>query len=123
MSVWRAGQRLGQPAADYSEGLSTYHADSRSPSIMNPDAPRTVALSVDACALGMEARPQRRPRKDGEKLPPLSAVPDGHFREVKTGVLLLPDERVATSARRQSLVHRFLVSCLGDADAIYAAAV
>ena len=119
MSVWRAAQRLGQAAADYSEGLSAYHADSRSQGIVNQDAPQTVVLSVDGCALGMQVRAQRRRRKDGEKLPSLPGVPDGHFREVKTGVLLLPDERVETSPGRHSLVRRFLVSCLGDADAIF----
>jgi hypothetical protein len=119
MSVWRATQRLGQTAADYTEGLSTYHADSRSQGTVNPDAPQTVVLSVDGCALGMQVRPRRRRRKDGEKLPSLPAVPDGHFREVKTGVLLLPDERVEISPGRHSLVRRFLVSCLGDADAIF----
>ena len=119
MSVWRAAQRLGQAAADYSEGLSAYHADSRSQGIVTADAPETVVLSVDGCALGMQVRARRRRRKDGEKLPPLPAVPDGHFREVKTGVLLLPDERVETAPGRHSLVRRFLVSCLGDADAIF----
>src|SRR5256885_8748942 len=58
--------------------------------------------------------------RGGEILPRLPAVPDGHFREVKTGVLLLPDERVETSPGRHSVVRRFLVSCLGDADAIFA---
>src|SRR5450631_2771743 len=119
MGVWRAAQRLGQAAAYYSEGLSAYHADSRGQAIVNPDAPQTVVLSVDGCALGMQVRARRRRRKNGEKLPPLPAVPDGHFREVKTGVLLLPDERVETSPGRHSLVRRFLVSCLGDADAIF----
>ncbi len=119
MSVWRAAQRLGQAAADYSEGLSAYHADSRSEGVVAADAPQTVVLSVDGCALGMQVRARRRRRKDGEKLPPLPAIPDGHFREVKTGVLLLPDERVETSPGRHSLVRRFLVSCLGDADAIF----
>jgi Uncharacterised protein family (UPF0236) len=119
MSMWRTAQRLGQAAAEYSEGLSAYHADSRSPDIASADAPQTVVLSVDGCALGMQVRARRRRRKDGEKLPPLAAAPDGHFREVKTGVLLLPDERVETSPGRRSLVRRFLVSCLGDADAIF----
>jgi hypothetical protein len=119
MSVWRAAQRLGQAAADYSEGLSAYHADSRSQGIVNPDAPQTVVLSVDGCALGMQVRARRRRRKDGEKLLTLPALPDGHFREVKTGVLLLPDERVETSPGRHSLVRRFLISCLGDADTIF----
>jgi hypothetical protein len=119
MSVWRAAQRLGQAAADYSEGLSAYHADSRSQAVVNVDAPQTVVLSVDGCTLGMQVRPRRRRRKDGQKLPLLPAVSDGHFREVKTGVLLLADERVETSPGRHSLVRRFLVSCLGDADAIF----
>jgi hypothetical protein len=47
-------------------------------------------------------------------------VKDGHFQEVKTGVLLLPNERVETSPGRRSVVRRFLVTCLGDADAIFA---
>jgi hypothetical protein len=47
-------------------------------------------------------------------------VEDGHFREVKTGVLLLPSERVETSPGRRSVVRRFLVTCLGDAAAIFA---
>src|SRR6202051_3668882 len=54
MGVWRAAQKLGQAAADYSEGLSEYHADSRSEGIRNPHAPQTVVLSVDGCALGMQ---------------------------------------------------------------------
>lgn len=119
MSVWRAAQRLGQTAADYDAGLSAYHADSRSQDIGNADTPQTVVLSVDGCALGMQVRARRRRRKDGEKLAPLPAVADGRFREVKTGVLLLPEERVETSPGRHSLVRRFLVSCLGDADAIF----
>jgi hypothetical protein len=49
----------------------------------------------------------------------LPAVEEGHFRDVKTGVLLLPSERVETSPGRRSVVRRFLVSCLGDADAIF----
>jgi hypothetical protein len=121
MGVWRAAQRLGQAAASYSEQLSAYHVDSRSEDVANANAnaPATVVLSVDGCALGMQVRTHRRRRKDGEKLPALSAVTEGHFREVKTGVLLLPDERVEISPGRRSLVRRFLVSCLGDADAIF----
>jgi hypothetical protein len=45
---------------------------------------------------------------------------DSQVREVKTGVLLVPSERVETSPGRHSLVRRFLVSCLGDANAIFA---
>jgi hypothetical protein len=119
MGVWRATKRLGQAAANYSEGLSAYHADSRSPDVAIANAPATVVLSVDGCALGMQVRAHRRRRKDGERLPALPPVEDGHFREVKTGVLLLPDERVEISPGRRSVVRRFLVSCLGDADAIF----
>ena len=37
-----------------------------------------------------------------------------------TGFLLRPSERVETSPGRHSLVRRFLVTCRGDADAIFA---
>jgi hypothetical protein len=119
MGIWRVAQRLGQAAANYSQGLSEYHADSRSAEVAKPNAPPTVVLSVDGCALGMQVRAHRRRRKNGERLPALPAVQDGHFREVKTGVLLLPEERVEISPGRRSVVRRFLVSCLGDADAIF----
>ena len=52
-------------------------------------------------------------------MPALPPVEEGHFREVKTGVLLLPEERVETSPGRRSVVRRFLVSCLGGADDIF----
>jgi len=119
MGVWRVAQRLGQAAASYSERLSEYHADSRSQGGPTSGAPATVVLSVDGCQLGMQVRAQRRRRAGGEKLPALPSVEEGRFREVKTGVLLLPEERVETSPGRRSLVRRFLVSCLGDADAIF----
>src|SRR6202011_5292287 len=119
MGVWRVAQRLGQAAANYSEGLSAYHADSRAEDVANPNAPQTVVLSVDGCALGMQVHAHRRRNKDGEKLPALPAVEEGHFREVKTGVLLLPEQRVELSPGRRSVVRRFLVTCLGDADAIF----
>jgi hypothetical protein len=119
MGVWRVAQRLGQAAAGYSEALSVYYADCRSETKSPGSAPSAVVLSVDGCALGMQVRTRRRHRTAGEKLPPLPPVEEGHFREVKTGVLLLPEERVETSPGRHSLVRRFLVSCLGDADAIF----
>jgi hypothetical protein len=68
----------------------------------------------------MQVHAHRRRRQNGETLPALPAVEDGRFREVKTGVLLLPSERVETSPQRRSVVRRFLVTCLGDADAIFA---
>lgn len=118
MGVWRVAQRLGQAAASYSEALSRYHADSRSQSAAADQAPATVVLSVDGCSLGMQVRTRRR-KRGTDPLPPLPPVEEGHFREVKTGVLLLPEERVETSPGRRSVVRRFLVSCLGDADAIF----
>jgi hypothetical protein len=42
------------------------------------------------------------------------------FQEVKTGVAILPDERAETSPGRHSVVRRRLVSCLGNADTIFA---
>jgi hypothetical protein len=118
MGIWRVAQRLGEAAARYSDNLSRYHSHSRSADTPSPLAPTTVVVGVDGCALGMQVRPRRRRRKAGEpRLPPLPVVEDGQFREVKTGVLLLPDERVESSPGRRSLVRRILVSCLGDADA------
>src|ERR1700680_2207624 len=119
MGVWRVARRLGQAAASYSDALSRYHSDSRSAGPPAQDAPATVLLSVDGCALGMQVRARRRRRTGTDPLPTLPPVEEGHFREVKTGVLLLPEERVETSPGRHSVVRRFLVSCLGDADAIF----
>jgi hypothetical protein len=119
MGVWRVAQRLGQAAASYSEALSQYHADSRSEGASIEKAPPAVVLGVDGCTLGMQIRAQRRRRVGTEPLPALPVVEQGHFREVKTGVLLLPSERVETSPGRRSVVRRFLVTCLGDADEIF----
>jgi hypothetical protein len=119
MGVWRATQRLGAAAATYSEALSQYHADDRSVGAPPQSAPPAVVLTVDGCMLGMQVRSKRRRRIPGEPLPALPAVEEGRFRDVKTGVLLWPDERVETSPGRRSVVRRFLVSCLGDADAIF----
>jgi len=119
MGIWKVVQRLGESAARHSEALSQYHADSRSPGAPTPDAPPVVVLSVDGSMLGMQVRKQRRRRQGCEPLPPLPPVAEGQFQEVKTGVLLLPSERVETSPGRRSLVRRFLVSCLGDADGIF----
>lgn len=120
MGVWRVAQRLGEGAAHYTEELSRYHADSRSSGAPTEAAPSAVVLAVDGCNLGMQVRSKRRRRKEGETLPPLPPIEEGRFREVKTGVLLLPGERVETSPGRRSLVRRFLVTCLGDADALFA---
>ena len=119
MGVWRLTQRLGQAAASYSEALSQYHADSRSEAASVDHAPPAVVLGVDGCTLGMQVRTHRRRRVGTAPLPALPVVEQGHFREVKTGVLLLPSERVETSLGRRSVVRRFLVTCLGEADEIF----
>jgi hypothetical protein len=120
MGIWRVAQRLGEAAAHHSDSVSRYHADSRSTGAPTQAAPATVVLGVDGCSLGMQVRAKRRRRKQGETLPPLPPIEEGRFREVKTGVLLLPSERVEISPGRRSVVRRFLVTCLGDADAIFA---
>jgi len=120
MGIWRVAQRLGEAAAQHTDALSRYHADSRSIGASTQSAPSAVVLGVDGCSLGMQVRATRRRRQNGAPLPPLPPVEEGRFREVKTGVLLLPSERVETCLGRRSVVRRFLVTCLGDADAIFA---
>lgn len=120
MGIWRVAQRLGEAAARHSEALSRYHADSRSSGAPTQAAPSAVVLGVDGCSLGMQVRSTRRRRNNGATLPPLPPLEEGSFREVKTGVLLLPSERVESSPGRRTVVRRFLVTCLGDADAIFA---
>jgi hypothetical protein len=119
MGIWRVTQRLGHAAVTYSDQLSRYHADSRSEGAPVKDAPAAVVLAVDGSMVGMQVRAQRRRRINNQPLPALPAVKEGHFQEVKTGVLLLPQERVETSPGRQSLLRRFLVTCLGNADEIF----
>jgi hypothetical protein len=65
------------------------------------------------------SRTTRRRQRAGEPRAPLPAVDDGHFREVKTGVLMRPADRVKVSAGRHMRVRRLLVTCLGDADALF----
>ena len=119
MTVWRVTQRLGEAAAQYSEALSRYYNDSRSQGTSTEQAPAAVLVVPDACFLGMQVRKRRRTRAEGETLPALPPVEEGQFRDVKTAVVLLPQERVETSPGRHSLVRRFLVSCMGDADEIF----
>jgi len=121
MGIWKVVQRLGESACGYTTGLSHYHADSRSEGASTQDAPAVVVLGVDGAMLGRQVRTHRRRRQGSETLPPLPPVEEGQFQEVKTGVVMLPNERVETSPGRHSVVRRFLVSCLGDADTIFAA--
>jgi hypothetical protein len=120
MTVWRVVQRLGAASETYTEAMGLYHADAHSIDSPATNAPRSVVLGVDGCFLGMQVRARRRRRLSAdEPLPPLPPVEEGQFREVKTGVLLLPSERFQPSAARHSVLRRWVVSCLGDADAIF----
>jgi hypothetical protein len=120
MTVWRAVQRLGEAAARHSEALSAYHADSGTEASPPTGAPDAVVVAVDGCTLGMQVRAKRRRRKTpDEVLPALPVMEEGHFREVKTGVLLLPTDRVQQSPERRTLVRRVVVTCLGDANALF----
>lgn len=120
MGVWRVVQRLGEAAGRYSDALTAYHADSRSGDVPADHALPAIVLGVDGCMLGMQIHPKRRRRKTpDEVLPPLPKVDGNGFHEVKTGVFLLPSERVEPSPGRRSVVRRFLVTCLGEADAVF----
>src|SRR4051812_33408871 len=57
--------------------------------------------------------------RSNEVLPPLLPVEEGRFHDVKTGAAFAQRE-VQTSPGGHCVVRRFLVSCLGDADAIFA---
>jgi len=120
MTVWRCVQRLGEASVRHDQALSEYHADIRSDATPVADPPDTVILGVDGCALGMQVRTRRRrfetPEERLESLPP---VEEGHFREVKTGVLFAGQERCEPSPGRHSVLRRILVTCLGNADAIF----
>ena len=119
MTVWRAVQRLGEAAARHTEALGAYYADPRTLAPEPAGAPNAVVVAVDGCTLGMQVRATRRRRRANEPRVPLPPVDEGHFREVKTGVLLRPAERVEASPGRHTLVRRILVTCLGDADALF----
>lgn len=119
MAVWRAVQRLGAACEAYTEQQARFLADAQSNPPTQGSFPLAVVLGADGSALGMQVRSTRRRRKDGEVLPPLPPIEEGHFREVKTAVLLRPDERVESSPGRQSVLRRVLVSCLGNADCIF----
>ena len=119
MSIWRCVQRLGEASEQYTEAFSKFHKSPHAETSSSKDAPDVVVLGVDGCALGMQVRQTRRHREPGVVLPPLPPLEEGHFREVKTGALLLPSERVQTTPGRHSVVRRALVTALGDADQIF----
>ncbi len=119
MTVWRTVQRLGEACEQYTEEQMRFCSDPNQAPAGPEVGPAAVVLGVDGCALGMQVREHRRRREGNQALPPLPPVEEGHFREVKTGVLLLPAERVETTPGRRSVVRRVLVTCLGEADRIF----
>jgi hypothetical protein len=120
MTVWRCVQRLGEAAVRHDHALSVYHADSRSVASPLAVPPAAVVLGVDGCMLGMQVRTRRRRFNSPEqRLVPLPRIEEGHFREVKTGVLFQAAQRCEPSPGRHSVVRRVLVTCLGDAEAIF----
>ena len=121
MTVWREVQRLGAACEQYQQQSMRHFNDPNREAAPSPQSPPdAVVLAPDGCALGMQVRSTRRRRVDDKPLPPLPPVEEGQFREVKTGVLLLPDERIETSPGRRSVVRRVLVTCMGDADQLFA---
>ena len=127
MTVWREVQRLGAACEAYQQQSMRHYNDPRREPARGeatsaaPEPPEVVVIGTDGCVLGMQVRDKRRRRKPGQKkLPPLAPVEEGQFREVKTGVLLLPTERVEPSPGRRSVVRRVLVTCLGNADELFA---
>lgn len=119
MTVWRAVQRLGESCEKYIEEQTRFCCDPNQSPMTTGPGPAAVLLGVDGSVLGMQVRAHRRRRQGTAALPALPPVEEGHFREVKTGVLLLPAERVEPSPGRRSVVRRVLVTCLGDADRIF----
>ena len=65
----RVAQRLGQAAANYSDALSEYHADSGGEGAPVENAPPAVVLGGDGWVLRIRVRPQRRRRREGEQAP------------------------------------------------------
>jgi hypothetical protein len=126
MTVWREVQRLGAACETYQQQAMLHYNDPRrepAPTEATTTAqepPDAVVMGTDGCALGMQVRSTRRRRVAGQELPPLPPVEGGQFREVKTGVLLLPAERIEPSPGRRSVVRRVLVTCLGSADELFA---
>lgn len=120
MTVWREVQRLGMAVEAHEQALCRYHGDARTPHPEPADAPDVMLLEPDGAALGMQ-RPTRKKRSGTKKASSPHAAPQpSEFREVKTGVLMLPAERIEPSPGRRSVLRRVVVTCLGDADALFA---
>lgn len=119
MTVWRCVQRLGEACEQYVEQQARFCADPHQDPTAAGAGPAAVVLGVDGSMLGMQVRTTRRRRQGAQPLPPLPPVEEGQFREVKTGVLLLPAERLEPTPGRHSVVRRALCTVLGEADRIF----
>lgn len=120
MAVWREVQRLGAAYETHDQARCRYHNDARTPCPEPEVAPDVVLLEPDGAALGMQ-RKKRTKRSGPEAEATRKTTPQpSEFREVKTGVLMLPAERLETSPGRRSVLRRVVVTCLGDADTLFA---
>jgi len=120
MTVWRCVQRLGVACEQYTEQQVRLHNDPDAVPSEPSDAQDVVWVGVDGCSVGVQTRQHRRRRESPEqKLPPLEPIEEGQFREVKTGAIFLPAQRLEPSPGRRSVLRRILVSCLGNADRIF----
>ena len=117
MVVWREVNRLGKQCEEYDQALSRYHGDGRTHSVVPVAAPDVVLLEPDGAALGMQRA--KRKKRSATSIAALPSQPS-EFREVKTGVLMLPSDRVESSPGRHCSIRRILVTCLGDADTLFA---
>lgn len=122
MGLWKVTQRVGQAAWSAMHSAARRCADVRTaPDLPDPkNAPDVVLIGTDGCMLGMQRRKTRRRHPDpAVPLPPLPAEDGNGFRENKSGVILLPAERVEPSPGRRCVLRRFLVSCIGSADEVF----
>ena len=130
MAVWREVQRLGAAYEAYDQALSLDHGDVARPVRTRPRAgchpartrwrgsrnqrPKRKKRSSAAAEAVPKAAPKAVPEAVSEaasKAASKAAPQPSEFREVKTGALMLPAERVETSPGRRSVLRRVLVTC------------
>ena len=119
MGIWRVAQRLGQAAVHHTDGLSLYHADSRSIGAPTQVAPWDRSIGRGWLQLGnastfqtASARSAKHCRRYHQSRKGVSAKSRRVFR-------CCPASEWKPPPGRRSAVRRFPVTCLGDADAIF----
>ena len=120
MAVWREVQRLGAAYEAHDQARCRYHNDARTPCPEPESAPDVVLLEPDGAALGMQRKKRKKRTGSAAETARTTTPQPSEFREVKTGVLMLPAERIETSPGRRSVLRRVVVTCLGDADTLFA---